>query len=294
VRPFVVALGYQLGGFGGFQHLGTFNRLHLARLVFGEDAVETALEQVGEVLGQWGYRGPDNAKNRMRGSFSQALLLNRSPRLQDLTTEAFATLRAHPASHGHHGERLFALQRAVAALGHCDAPVRCGYNHAAGIQGTAPEWAAWVERWHDTSTLSPKVRAIVRTIMAKAGRWLADVEPEIVEPGQWTRQICASWVAAVDRMAVGDYVQRRDQRQPRAGEPILPRTKVHILVASRTFFRDCQEWEWIPRRFDPSKALAVPRSVSALIGTDPRVIADDVWAKLLWAGLNLRGLDMGA
>jgi hypothetical protein len=58
-------------------------------------------------------------------------------------------------------------------------------------------------------------------------------------------------------------------------------------MATRTFFRDCQEWEWFPRRFDPSRALAVPRSVSALIGTDPRVIADDVWAKLLWAGLNL-------
>ena len=292
VRPFVIALGCQLGGFTGFQHLGTFNRLHLATLVFGEDAVEDALGQVGEVLGKWGYRGPEHAKNRMRGSFSQALLLNRSPRLEDLTTEAFATLRAHPASHGPHGELLFALQRAVAELGHCDAPVRRGYNHAVGIQGTAPEWAAWVERWHDTSTLSPKVRAIVRTIMAKAGRWLAAVEPEIVEPGQWTRQTCASWVAAVDRMAVGDYVQRRDQRRARAGEPILPRTKASILVASRTFFRDCQEWEWIPRRFDPSKALAVPRSVSALIGTDPRVIADDVWAKLLWAGLNLEAEDL--
>ena len=73
----------------------------------------------------------------------------------------------------------------------------------------------------------------------------------------------------------------------RAGAPISPRTKAHILMATRTFFRDCQEWEWFPRRFDPSRALAVPRSVAALIGTDPRVIADEVWAKLLWAGLNL-------
>ena len=59
-------------------------------------------------------------------------------------------------------------------------------------------------------------------------------------------------------------------------------------MATRAFFRDCQEWEWIRRRFDPTRALAVPRSVAALIGTDPRVIADDVWAKLLWAGLNLQ------
>ena len=65
-------------------------------------------------------------------------------------------------------------------------------------------------------------------------------------------------------------------------------------MATRMFFRDCQEWEWIPRRFDPTRALAVPRSVTALIGTDPRVIADDVWAKLLWAGLNLEADDLPA
>ncbi len=58
------------------------------------------------------------------------------------------------------------------------------------------------------------------------------------------------------------------------------------------FFRDCQEWEWIPRRFDPNRALALPRSVAALIGTNPRVIADEVWAKLLWAGLNLEPADL--
>jgi hypothetical protein len=33
---------------------------------------------------------------------------------------------------------------------------------------------------------------------------------------------------------------------------------------------------------------------TALIGTDPRVIADDVWAKLLWAGLNLVADDFPA
>ncbi|MGW7610489.1 tyrosine-type recombinase/integrase [Streptomyces sp. NPDC054766] len=62
----------------------------------------------------------------------------------------------------------------------------------------------------------------------------------------------------------------------------------------RTFLRDCQEWEWIPRRFDPTTALSTPRSVKALIGPKPRVIADDVWAKLLWAGLNLEPADVPA
>ena len=64
------------------------------------------------------------------------------------------------------------------------------------------------------------------------------------------------------------------------------------LDGDPTFFRDCQEWEWFPRRFDPSRALAVPRSIAPLIATDPRVIADDLWAKLLWAGLNLEAEDL--
>jgi hypothetical protein len=130
--------------------------------------------------------------------------------------------------------------------------------------------------------------------MAKAGRWLADQHPEITEPGQWTRQTCAAWVAAVDRMNVGDYIQRTFGLSKRAGQPITPRTKAGILTATRTFFRDCQEWEWIPRRFDPAHALATPRSVQALVGPNPRVIADDIWAKLLWAGLNIEARDLPA
>jgi integrase len=287
VRPFLLALAYLLGRFDAFQLLGTFNRLHLGRLVFGAEAVQESLSQAGAVLDQWGYRSVWSGKHRLRGVFSQALLINRSPRLQDLNTAAFDRLHAHPATNDHHGEMLYALQRAVAALGHCDPPVRTGHNHAPGIDGTTADWAGWVQRWHDTSTLTPKVRAVVRTIMAKAGRWLATEHPEITEPGQWTRQTCAAWVAAVDRMNVGDYVARHDHIHTRAGTPISPRTKAHNLMATRTFFRDCQEWEWIGRRFDPARALALPRSVAALIGTNPRIIADEVWAKLLWAGLNL-------
>ena len=183
MRPFVVALAYLLGGFTDFHHLGTFNRLHLACLIFGEPAVDESMCCAEEVLDRWGYRISKGARSRMRGVFSQALLLNRSPRLEDLTTTAFDALRAHPATDGHQGSMLYALQRVVAGLGHCDPPVRTGYNHAPGIEGTDPAWAEWIERWHATSTLTPKVRAIIRTIMAKTGRWLAAEHPEITEPG---------------------------------------------------------------------------------------------------------------
>ena len=271
-----------------------FNRLHLAQLVFGAERVGAALDEATAVLDRWGYRSQvRDGEYKLPGVLGQALLINRSPRLADLTNGAFARLHAHPAAASRpHQATLYALQRVVASLGYCDPPVRTGYNHAPGIEGTDPAWAGWVERWHATSPLTPKVRAIIRTIVAKAGRWLAAEQPGITEPGQWTRETCAAWVAAVDRMAVGDYVQRRDHLHARAGKPVSPRTKAHMLMATRTFFRDCQEWEWFPRRFDPTRALALPRSVGALIGTDPRVIADDVWAKLLWAGLNIEAADL--
>lgn len=131
-------------------------------------------------------------------------------------------------------------------------------------------------------------------MLAKIGRWLAAEHPEITEPGQWTRQTCASWVATVDRMAVGDFSQWMHgmRSQDRIGKPLTPESKSGYLKVPRAFFRDLHEWEWIPRRFDPAHALRTPRSVRALMGPDPRVIADDIWAKLLWAGLNVESGDL--
>jgi len=105
--------------------------------------------------------------------------------------------------------------------------------------------------------------------------------------GSKRRETSAAWVARVDRLTVGDHVQRRAGLDKRGGKPLSPQTKAGYLSATRAFFRDAQEWGWIPRRFDPARALATPRTISALLGPNPRVIADGIWAKLLWAGLNL-------
>jgi len=43
----------------------------------------------------------------------------------------------------------------------------------------------------------------------------------------------------------------------------------------------------VPAPLQPGLGAGASCSVTALIGADPRVIADDVWAKLLWAMLNL-------
>jgi integrase len=93
-------------------------------------------------------------------------------------------------------------------------------------------------------------------------------------------------------MNIGQYIQRTTGLSKRDGAPVSPQMKAGFLTSSRTFFRDCQEWEWIPRRFDPACALTTPASIRALIGPNPRVIADDIWAKLLWAGLNIQAGDL--
>jgi hypothetical protein len=55
-------------------------------------------------------------------------------------------------------------------------------------------------------------------------------------------------------------------------------SKIDVLHALRTFFRDLQHWEIILWTFDPHIAFRVPRSLRALIGFDPRVLPDQVTA----------------
>ncbi len=156
----------------------------------------------------------------------------------------------------------------------------------------APEWVAWCRRWLATSALAPKTRQAYYHLQLKAGRWVTDTHPEATNLECWTRALAAAYVAAVDRMTVGQWASPRWQPTGRVGKPLSAKAKTHHLAALSAFFRDAQEWGWLPRRFDPQRCFAAPRTVQALIGPNPRVLADDVWAKLLWAGLNLTEADL--
>ena len=150
VRPYVVALAYLLGGFTDFHHLGMFNRFHLACLIFGEPrgmkrCAAPRRCSTGGIPHQRGHQQPDAGRVQ-----PGPLLLNRSPRLEELTTTAFDALRAHPATDVHQGSMLYALQRVVAELGqrstcahrlqprprHSKAPTR--YGPSGSNAGTPP------------------------------------------------------------------------------------------------------------------------------------------------------------
>lgn len=289
VRSYLMALGYLLGGGTDLARYGRYERERLARKVFGRGRVDAAVAAIREVLGGWGYQGVRHTG--LASALCEALLAAGSPRLADLSTELLERLRAAPHVRADRRSLLGQVQRAGAALGIAAAPIPAG-SPVMEHEGVDPTWEVWLRRWLATSTVAPATRKYIRTHLARAGRWLAILHPEVREPAQWTRELCAEYVASLDRARVGEYTQRQKHIRNRLGQPLSPRTKDGYLGALRTFFRDCQEWGWIPRRFDPGRALATPRSVKALIGPRPRVIADDIWAKLLWAGLNLEPADL--
>jgi integrase len=290
-RSYLVAYAYVLGEFTAFSRLGGISLRVLTRRVFGA-ATEESHHRVYDVLGAWGYRvGGHYQAPKVSAALCRVLLHSRSPRLEDLSTEVFDYLRQPGILESGHRNGLHAVQRAVASMGLCQEH-DLNFGTATPITGTAAQWVDWIDRWSATSTLSPDIRKAYRRILGKVGRWLAAEHPDVVEPSQWTRQLCADWVAAVGKLNVGDYAQSIKTITAHVGDPLAANSKARILGATRVFLHDCQQWEWITPRFDPARALATPRSIRDTSSPNPRVIADDVWAKLLWAGLNLQPDDL--
>jgi integrase len=120
------------------------------------------------------------------------------------------------------------------------------------------------------------------------------MHPSVVGPDQWTRELAAEYVAAVERSTIGQWTHTDQLPHLQIGKPHSPRSKGSLLSVLRSFLLDCQDWNWTQLRFDPRRYLATPRSITSLIRTNPRVINDGVWAKLLWAGLNLTAKDFSS
>ncbi len=288
VRHCAIAIAYLLRCFDALDDLGRYRRFVLASTVFGRDRVAAALARLDGVLAGWGYVPADEGSAFAR-VLSGALLAQGTPRLEELSAAVLDHLVAGASREDHTMAQR--LRRGLAALGIVAPPVgrRVIAHQERGID---PLWEAWVRRWEATSALAPLTRRNVRGRLLRLGRWLGLTHPEAADPAVWTRELCAEAVAAVDRMHVGQYAQRHDCLGDRVGRPLSASAKENYLTTLRQFFRDLQEWGWIPTRFTPTRTFATPRSVRAVLGPNPRVLADDVWAKLLWAGLNLAEPDL--
>jgi len=300
-RLLVGAVGYllcDLPGVAALRHV-TMPQ-YLARRLFGDAAVAAAVGRARAVAGAWGYETTIIAGKPLAAAVGAALVIGRSPRLEDMTPTILTALHeAFPTRHRRNAaillSRVLVDLRIIARPLADDAP---SATRRDVDERVPPEWRAWCRRWVEHSTMPTRMHA--HGYLLKTGRWLACTHPEVTTPAAWTYALAVEYVAAVDRMTVGAYggdnARVRTILRQAGGEapPLRPQSKVMQLGALRLFFRDLQEWGWIPVRFDPTRGLRTPRAIKALIGPDPRVIDGEMWAKLLWAGLNLTAADLSA
>jgi len=293
-RPVLPAIVYLLCPHIHIDPLIPKEVIPLARKVFGKEALETALERLLTVLRGWGYR--QNESRNLITCVSYLLIKNRSPLLEHLAIELLEEAQGSAISKV--ASYAFQVSRGLAGLGVIrsplpgpSAPRERSINDDDSL---SKEWISWCERWRSHSLYQRKQGDFYALL--KVGRWLKVHHPEVTSPTQWSYELAIEFVAAVNNMKVGEWANPslRGSKIPpaRLGQPLRPHAKSRLIASIRTFFRDCQEWEWIPRQFNPARAFRIPKSLRSLLAPDPRVIDKDMWAKILWAAMNLQVEDM--
>ena len=298
-RQHHMAIAYLLCEFPDFHAVtdGVFVQVAFAKKMFGADAVDAEIDRVRKMMAGWGY-GKQVLRQGVPRTVAEALLINRSPRLEDLTLGVLETMRQRSAFI-RNNTCTFALSQVLVSLGVTPRPLNIRFRgepraDVPKLLAAVPAgWARWCQHWYATSTLAPKTRTMSFYALLSVGRWLATERPEMGSPEKWTQSFAAEFVAVIDRMKCGDGVDRDDAYFAAVrGKPLSESTKARRIGVLRTFFLDLQDWGVIPRRFDPRRCFRIPKTMLALLGPKPRPLADDIWAKLLWAGLNLTTDDL--
>lgn len=267
-------------------------RRSLAIKVFGREEVDGAIGRVQAELKRLGYTGYFHVE--VQNALCELFLVQGTAELAKLTAASLEDLRRQECAYSLK-QATFMLSHAFVALGIMPSPLRPYAAPSKGaptveVSSISSEWMMWCERWYKTSTLRPSTRRSTRSRLLVVGRWLKTVHPEVSRPDQWTRQLAAEYVAASGRLRVGEFVDDRSRSYP--DRLLSISSRLGHLSALRCFFTDLLLWELVPHRFNPRQAFRSPRSLSLLRSPNPRTIAEDVWAKLLWAGLNLEPADL--
>jgi hypothetical protein len=108
------------------------------------------------------------------------------------------------------------------------------------------EWLAWCQRWRTYATQRHPEGIYYRLL--KVGRWLKAVHPEVTSPADFTYELAAEFVAAVNEMKIGEWTDSHQVRMAadRTGQPLRPSVKSTLLQAMRVFLYDCQAWDGSP------------------------------------------------
>jgi len=297
-RQHAVAVAYLLCSFSDLHRLKGDHVVYscLARKVFGREHTERITDRVCEVLTTWGYSRRGTTTQIMRTIF-ECLLFVRSPHLSDIKSDDLRTvIGRRPPRTGTYCA--YAISRVLTKIGSFAEPIEIERPFVVKAElptitdGVPSEWARLCRRWFDTATYSERGRRKAYYFLLNIGRWLAQTHPDVVSPSGWTRELAAEAVAVTCNWRSGDWCSEAVCHIKNRGHELAASTCAGRLSALRIFFRDLQEWEMIPRRFNPIRSFVTPKSVLAKIGPNPRIISDDVWAKLVWAGLNLTANDL--
>jgi integrase len=297
-RQHAVAAAYLLCNFSDLHRLKCDHIVYncLARKVFGREYTKIVIDRVQAKLAEWGYRSEGTCKMIMRTTF-ETLLSNRSPHLEDLMLDHLreVTIKRQPRTGSY---SVAAFSRVLTSIG--TTPNSLAIKCPVADRTTLPsltsnvpaEWARLCRSWLERSTIRRHERNSHYYFFLSIGRWLASTHPEIGSPADWTRSLAAEAVASICEWHVGDWASTSHLHPKNRGKLMAATTRASRISLLRIFFRDLQDWELIPRRFDPRRGFMTPKSLLRLIGPNPRTIADDVWAKLVWAGLNLTADDL--
>lgn len=295
VAGLFLKVAYLLTGYMGFDDHEHFDTQHLAQLVFDEQALAYSEKRVVQQLVGAGFR--ESWCERWIPRVLAVL------HLKHLTTQLEVISRndiqaLSDARTGKHWQQAcmrtaFALaQLGILSTGLEPAlePNTTPKVREKARVGIASGWLEWVDRWVLTSTFSPANRKTHYRCLLLAGRWLANEHSGITTPQDWTRDLAVAFVAAVDRLKVGDWAYFHYKQKH--GQPISAYTKSRYLSVLRSFFTDLQEWGWIERRFDPRRCLSVPRTIQGLLIREAKPIDSVIWKKLVIAALGLNENDL--
>ncbi len=259
------------------------------------------MKRIRAVLKAWGYEAEaKGTQTLLRTTVAEVFLANHSARLEYVTLALLTDLREKLTPQPKQAA-LERLSKALAQLEIIDAPLpsrqeqRKMFLEHRNTNGIAPEWVEWCLRWYQFSDLTQKIKWSYVGKLFQTGRWLARFHPEVTTPHQWTTQLAAEYVAAVDQMKVGDFStpEYDAQLKSKRGTPLTARTKDLQLAVMRAFFRDIQEEpHGVPRRFDPVRVFRTPRTIRNQIGPDPRDLDPLLWAKLVHAAFHLTEADL--
>lgn len=295
VAGLFLKVAYLMTGYMGFNDHEHFDTQHLSQLVFDKQALAHSENRVIQHLVGTGFR-ESWCERWIPRVLALLHLKHFTTNLEVISLNDIQTLQN--ARTGKHWQQ--ACMRTAFALAQLgifptgldpvlDPNTTPKVREKARV-GIASGWLEWVDRWVATRTFSPANRKTHYRCLLLAGRWLVNEHPEIITPQDWTRDLAVAFVAAVDRLKVGDWAHFHYKQKH--GQAISAYTKSRYLSVLRSFFTDLQEWAWMERRFDPRRCLSVPRTIQGLLTREAKPIDSAIWKKLVIATLQLNEHDL--